>query len=124
MSQYNSTGAFDIVTPVPVTIADGHARKLFWSVAGSSSPFIARANLDGSGFEVLQSGLQSPSAVFMEELRQRLYWVDYDGSSNYRLNFRAWFSSGAHQWGGSNDAATAVPSTPTRTTRGPFESSQ
>jgi hypothetical protein len=105
---YNGTNL--PISTIPVQVSDGNGRKIFWT--SYAQGFVARSNLDGTGVEILESQLASPQGLFVEELRQRLYWIDQSLSGTFQLNYKAWYSSNNHQWGTINSAASAAPPAP------------
>lgn len=46
-----------------------------------SMPSVSRANLDGTGFEVIATGGR-PSGVAVDEVNGKLYWTDWEGEDN------------------------------------------
>ena len=46
-----------------------------------SMPSVSRANLDGTGFEVIATGGR-PTGVAIDQLNAKLYWTDWEGNNN------------------------------------------
>src|SRR5439155_16169175 len=66
--------------------ARGPARSdfLYWTNLGTND--IRRANLDGSGQQILIGGLPGPSGIALDVSAGKIYWTDFAGGDIRRGN--------------------------------------
>jgi len=64
-----------IVEPVRIAL-DPLGGKMYWTEASLADFMISRANLDGSGVELLVTKLISPSGIGVDNFAGRLYWTE------------------------------------------------
>lgn len=93
LSRLNPDGS--VVTPLPGVIpaadwlvvglfVDGDAEKIYWVHGGFNEGRISRANLDGSGREVLLSGLTNPRGLAVDVDAGLMFWSDTQDRVLYR----------------------------------------
>ena len=63
-------------------VLDAENGKMYW--ADAFAPEVARANLDGTGFEVLVSTVSRPVDIALDPVNNKIYWAD-DGTSSARI---------------------------------------
>ena len=57
---------------------------MYWSVETSGD--IRRANLDGSGQEILVRNLDRPAGIALDLASGKMYWIDFGGGNIRRAN--------------------------------------
>jgi hypothetical protein len=74
-------GGWCVATPDAAT---GQTIPIFW-VEGGPGGRLGRVNLDGTGFQVLQSGLSNPTGVDVDPYNNHVYWAEPGGLNNGRI---------------------------------------
>jgi hypothetical protein len=71
------------VSGMALDVADG---KMYWTGFDDVNGDIRRANLDGSGTEVLVRNVNFPAGVALDVTRGQMYWADYGSGDIRRAN--------------------------------------
>ena len=74
-----------VFTPVDIVL-DQTGGKMYWTESTLADFMIQRANLDGSGLELLVTGLVSPSGIELDVAGGKMYWTDIGTSRIQRAN--------------------------------------
>jgi DNA-binding beta-propeller fold protein YncE len=85
-ANFDGTGSLPILSKIHVNeiALDTVHGQIYWS--GSVDNEILRANLDGSGQQVLVSGLDFPTGIALDLPHGKVYWTDYQGGDISRAN--------------------------------------
>jgi hypothetical protein len=66
--------------------ADGQLLPIFWVEGGAGfNGRMGRVELNGSGFQVLQSGVNNPQGVDIDAVNSHVYWTEPLGLNNGRI---------------------------------------